>query len=272
MTISILQAVLIGVCCYIASICSISGLTVGWYTLSRPLVAGVLIGAILGDIQSGIIIGCAVQVVFIALVTPGGQMSSDMNFAAYVGIPLGMVAVKAGGSVESAVAIATAIGALGTVVYNFMMMTNSIWNERAIKAAQKGDHRGIFLNHWVMPQVCLFGYRAIVTALCLTYGQNLASTLINTFTADSVVMRTLTALGGMLPAVGVAILVGTVTKNNFDIVRFLFGFALVAALGLNMITVAIIGCFFAYSHFIYTGSQTPVAADGTTMSDDEEEL
>lgn len=271
MTISFIQALIIGILCYIASICSISGLTIGWYTLSKPLIAGVLIGAVLGDMKTGIIIGCAVQVVFIALVTPGGQMSSDMNFASYVGIPLGMVAVKTGGSVESAVAIATAVGALGTIVYNFMMMTNSIWNERAIHAAKNADHKGIFINHWVMPQICQFGYRAVVTTLCLTYGQNLATRLINTFTVDSVVMRTLTALGGMLPAVGVAILLGTVTKNNFDLLRFLFGFALVAALGLNMITVAIIGGFFAYSHFMYTGSKT-VAAGDTFMQEDEEEL
>lgn len=267
MTISLLQAVIIGVLGYFASIATPSGLVIGWYTLSRPLVAGMLVGLVMGDIQTGIIVGAAVQVVFIALVTPGGQVSSDLNFSSYVGIPLGVVAVKAGASVESAVAIATAVGALGTIVYNMMMFTNTIWNQGALKAAQEGNYKGIFLNHWIFPQFLQIFYRGVITALSLYFGQSFATALINTFTADSIVMRTLSVLGGLLPAVGVAILLGQTVKKKMDLVRFLFGFVLVAALGLNMVSVGIIGAFFAYSHFIYTKKDTAVIVD-----EDEEVL
>lgn len=57
------QALLIAVLGYASSIYSpwlIGGLA-GWYTLGRPLVSGLIIGAILGDIPTGIMLGAAIQ-------------------------------------------------------------------------------------------------------------------------------------------------------------------------------------------------------------------
>ena len=112
MQINLFQAIMIGILSYLGSLSCpwVLGTTGGWYVLSRPLVSGFLIGLIMGDVQTGIIVGVAVQVVYIALVTPGGQMPQDLNAAAYIGVGLGVMAVKASASVESAVAIATAVG------------------------------------------------------------------------------------------------------------------------------------------------------------------
>lgn len=254
MEISILQALLIGVLSYLGSLsCPWAlGLTGGWYTLSRPLISGFLIGLILGDVTTGIIVGVAVQIVYIALVTPGGQMPQDLNSAAYIGVTLGVLTVKEGGTVESAVAIATAVGAIGTIFHNFMMFTNSFFNAAALRSIESADYRGLILNHWILPQVVQACYRIIPTFIVLYLGQAYATDIIKMFPVDSFVMRTLTALGGMLPAVGVAILLKQVTKKDIDIIRFLFGFVLVAAIGINMISLAIVGGFVAYNHFIYT--------------------
>ncbi len=273
MEISLIQALIIGLLSYLGSLSCpwLLGLTGGWYTITRPLISGFLIGIILGDVETGIIVGVAVQIVFIALVTPGGQMPQDLNAAAFIGVTLGILTVKQGGTVESAVAIATAVGAIGTIFHNFMMFTNTFWNTRAIKAIEKGDYRGLALNHWILPQMVQACYRIIPTVVILYLGQSYANEIIAMFPVESYVMRTLTALGGMLPAVGVAILVKQVTKKNIDIIRFLLGFTLVAAIGINMISLAIIGGFFAYSHFTYTA--TTVAAGNASASNDlEEEL
>lgn len=273
MEINIFQALIIGVLSYLGSLsCPWAlGLTGGWYTLSRPLVSGLLIGLILGDVTTGILVGVAVQVVFIALVTPGGQMPQDLNAAAYIGVTLGILTVTSGGTVEAAVAIATAIGAVGTIFHNFMQFTNTFFNQRAYSAIERGDFKGLSLNHWILPQLTQALYRIVPTFVVLYFGQSYATQLIEMFPVDGGVMRTLTALGGMLPAVGVAILVKQVTKKDIEIVRFLFGFVLVAAIGLNMISLAIIGAFFAYNHFTYSGTSKLVTA---TASDDdlEEEL
>lgn len=274
MEINVIQALLIGVLSYLGSLsCPWAlGLTGGWYTLSRPLVSGFLIGLILNDVQTGIIVGIAVQVVFIALVTPGGQMPQDLNAAAYIGVTLGILTVKQGGTIESAVAIATAVGAIGTIFHNFMMFTNTFFNTRAMFAIRKGDFKGLTLNHWILPQIAQACYRIIPTFIVLYLGQSYANQIIEMFPVDSFVMKTLTALGGMLPAVGVAILLKQVTKKDIDLIRFLFGFVLVAVLGINMISLAIVGAFFAYSHFTYTGNTQLAEANAVVSDDMEEEL
>ena len=80
---SIFQALLLALFGWMSSIYSpvLMGGLGGWYTLGRPLVSGMVIGIILGDVQTGIIMGAAIQMLYIGLVTPGGDMPADVNFA-----------------------------------------------------------------------------------------------------------------------------------------------------------------------------------------------
>ena len=94
MEISLFQAILLGLCACLSSMPGLGGTTFGNYTLGRPLVAGLVVGLILGDIRSGIIIGAAIQVIYIALVTPGGTVSADVRAVSYIGIPLAICAVQ----------------------------------------------------------------------------------------------------------------------------------------------------------------------------------
>src|SRR6266851_5253086 len=92
-TMQVWQAALIGLLCYLGALTTpwALGTTGGWYVLTRPLVAGFLCGLILGDVKTGVLIGIAVQGVFIALITPGGSVPADLSFASYLGIPLALV-------------------------------------------------------------------------------------------------------------------------------------------------------------------------------------
>ena len=102
---SLFQALLLALFGWMSSIYSpvLMGGLGGWYTLGRPLVSGMVIGAIMGDIQTGIIMGAAIQMLYIGLVTPGGAMPADVNFASWIGIPLAMAA---GAGQEFALALA----------------------------------------------------------------------------------------------------------------------------------------------------------------------
>lgn len=63
MEISWLQAIILGIFACLASMPGMGGTVIGNYTLGRPLVGGLVCGIVLGDIQSGILIGTAMQVV-----------------------------------------------------------------------------------------------------------------------------------------------------------------------------------------------------------------
>ena len=77
MTISWFQAALLGLFACLSSMPGLGGTSIGNYTLGRPLVGGLVSGLILGDVKLGIICGVAMQLVYIALVTPGGTVSAD---------------------------------------------------------------------------------------------------------------------------------------------------------------------------------------------------
>ena len=109
---TLLQALLIALFGYLSSNYSpwCFGQLGGWYTMGRPLVSGLIIGVILGDVRTGILMGAAVQTLYIGLVTPGLSMPADLNFAAYMGIPLAMVA---GASTEYALSLSVPLSFLG---------------------------------------------------------------------------------------------------------------------------------------------------------------
>lgn len=94
MTISWIQAVILGIFACLASMPGMGGSAIGNYTLGRPLVAGLVCGIILGNVPAGIMVGAAMQVVYIALVTPGGTVSADVRAVSYIGIPLAMLCIK----------------------------------------------------------------------------------------------------------------------------------------------------------------------------------
>jgi len=75
MTISWIQAILLAVFASLSSMPGMGGSSIGNYTLGRPLIGGLISGLILGDVTTGIMVGVALQVVYIALVTPGGVPS-----------------------------------------------------------------------------------------------------------------------------------------------------------------------------------------------------
>ena len=264
------EAVVIGVLCYLGALSTpwLLGLTGGWYTLSRPLVSGMLVGIVLGDIQTGIMVGVAVQAVYIAMVTPGGSMPADLNFVAYPAVALG---IMSGQGVEVAVAIAATIGIAGTIIFNFMMVLNSYWNHRADLSVDDGDDKGVYMNTAIYPQITNFLMRFIPTFIAVYFGNQ----YIEGFMASlpDLVINTMTVLGGILPAVGIAILLKQIIKETSMLIYFLVGFVGIVFLNLNMVGLVMIGALFALLHYNYKPDPQPTAvAPNQVMDDDEDEF
>lgn len=63
MTISWLQAIILGIFASLSSMPGMGGSSIGNYTLGRPLVGGLVCGLVLGNVQLGIACGVAMQLV-----------------------------------------------------------------------------------------------------------------------------------------------------------------------------------------------------------------
>ncbi len=284
MAVNMFQAALLGLFACLASMPGMGGTSIGNYTLGRPLVAGLVVGIILGDVPDGILVGMAIQVVYIALVTPGGTVSADVRAACYIGIPLALIAVKAQGldaGSAGAAALATSLGAtcgtLGAILFYGTATINLAWQAMGWKWLEKGDTHKLYLVDMVLPWISHLICSFLPTFLLVYFGGDAVNNLLASLPMDGIPMKTLFAVGSLLPCVGIAILLKQVITKPTDFLPFFFGFTLAAVMGCNLIAASAIACFFALINYNITmlrlkvdhiGTAGAIAAAG---SDDEEE-
>ena len=58
--------------------------------VNRPIVLAPLVGAILGDLQQGLIMGAALELIFLGVVSIGGATPSDSNMGSVLGTAFAM--------------------------------------------------------------------------------------------------------------------------------------------------------------------------------------
>jgi mannose/fructose/N-acetylgalactosamine-specific phosphotransferase system component IIC len=255
---AIWQSLILALLGYMSSIYSpwLCGLLGGWYTLGRPLVAGMVIGLILGDVQQGIIIGAAIQALYIGLVTPGGAMPADVNFAAWIGIPLAMVS-NAG--TAFAVSLSVPLSFLGVAAVYSVVSINCLFVHKMDRYIESGDlHKAEMIP--VVGQVTNFIARFFVIFICDYYGSQFLPKLVAAI--PGWVNGILTLFGSMLPLVGFALLLNFVTKEKIHLVYYVIGFILVSVFKISIIPVAVIALLLAYMDIKYTSDKT-TAKEGT---------
>lgn len=283
MTINLFQAIILGIFACLASLPGMGGTTIGNYTLGRPLVGGLVCGIVLGNIALGIEVGAAIQVVYIALVTPGGTVSADVRAISYIGIPLAMMAVTAygldGASTEAgdqAKAIGAAVGTVGTVLFYGTATLNLVWQATGWKAMDTGNwgtiKKTIPLVDIGLPWISHALFSFLPTVIICMAGPTMVDLIKEYLPMDGYAMKVLFTVGSLLPAVGVGILCKQVIAKPLDWVTFAVGFILSAVMGCNLIAAAIIAVFVALINYeVQTLKNRPVAAGSASVDDDDEE-
>lgn len=279
MEISWIQAALLGLFACLSSMPGLGGTSIGNYTLGRPLIGGLVCGIILGDIYTGILVGVAMQVVYIALVTPGGTVSADVRAVSYIGIPLAMIALKSygldAGSADGqamATSFGTMVGTLGTVLFYGTATINLVWQHMGWKAVENGNFKKLYLVNmglpWISHIICSF----IPTLIMCKMGAPMVDLIKSYLPMDGIAMMTLFTVGSLLPCVGIAILLKQIVTKAVDFIPFFFGFTLAAALGINLVSATIIAGMFALINYrikMLTLNKTVAVSDD---EDDEEDI
>ena len=278
MTISWLQAALLGLFASLSSMPGMGGSSVGNYTLGRPLVGGLVCGLILGDIQTGVICGVAMQLVYIALVTPGGTVSADVRAVSYIGIPLAMVAIHSQGlaaySAEAAnlaKSMGTLVGTVGTVLFYGTATLNLAWQHIGWKAVEKGDFKKLYIVDWGLPWISHFAFSFLPTLIMCKLGASAVTAIQDALPMDGIAMKTLFTVGALLPCVGIAILLKQIVEKVTDFVPFFVGFTLAASLGLNLVACAVVSLIFALLFYEIDMVKIKKAAAGADLDFDEDE-
>ena len=278
---SLFQAILIGIMsCTAASTIACLGTTVGNYTLNRPLVASLFVGLILGDVQGCILIGIPMQVMWIALVTPGGTVASDLRAVSYIGIPLAYVGAKAAGvdfGGDEAYALASSIsamtGVIGISLFYGTAMMNLIWQHIGWAQLDKGNLDCLGRVTAIYPLISHFVLSFLPVTLLCYYGSTAVESLFAQLNTDVWYVKAILAVGAVLPAVGIAILLKSVVSKPTDLIYFLLGFALAKSMGLTLIAATVVGAVFALINFNMTMMKlSGVSGGGAAIDDDEEDI
>ncbi len=245
----LLKAVLIALFAYLGWLPTpwIGGVPIAWYTLGRPLIAGTIVGAILGDIRTGMIVGATINAFYIGAITPGGAMAADMNMAGYVGTALAILAkVKP----EVAVAMAVPIGLVGTFGWQAFSTLSVFFVHMADRHADELNLKGLTFDLMGGPQILNFLLRFVPVFLVVYLGAPVAERMAALIPAW--LTHILTVIGSMLPAVGFAVLVKMMYRDVIMLAYLVIGFLLVAVGKVPMVAVAMLGVALAALHWYFS--------------------
>ncbi len=244
------QVVLIALFIYLGAIGSIVGNTIGWYCLGRPLVASFVVGIIMGDIHTAMIVGIPLQIAYLANVTPGGAVAWDLSYATYIGTAMAL-AMK-GTVANDAALIGLAFtgagigGVVGGTMWNVHYALDVFLNRWAERIALRGDAKHMWMPNVLGGQAIGFICRFVPAIIVLTAISAGASSGINIpawFTTG------ISSFGSMMAALGMGIILSFLIRGKYDWAIFLFGFVLVTYFKLGIMSVAVIGVLTAVLYY-----------------------
>lgn len=210
--------------------------------LGKPLMAGCFAGIVMGDIATGLLVGATLQLLILGVGSFGGAVIPDYSTAALIATPL---AIITGQDMQFAIGLGVPIGLLMTQLDILARFANILLMKKAEKALQKEEYEKINLyNHFGMINWGIS--RGLPVFLALYFGVDFVNTILEY--SPQWILNGLKTAGGVLPAVGIAILLKYLPVKNF-IAYLILGFVLAAYLKLPMLSIALIGIALAIINY-----------------------
>lgn len=200
-----------------------------------PIFIGFILGLVYGNVPQGLIIGGTIQLVYLGMIATGGNIPADQALAATIAIP---VALQTGMSAEMAVGLAVPFGVLGVFLDQIRRTSNAAWIHKADKYAEEGNEKAIFHCAVTYPTIFAIVLRFVPVFVINLFGAEAVQYLLEVL--PKWVIGGFSVAGGMLPAMGFAIIIVTIGKKEL-LPYFFIGFFAVAYLGINTMAAAIFG-------------------------------
>ncbi len=244
------------------------GYTGGNYILAKPLVGGMICGLLLGDIQTGMAIGCAIQLAYISYMTIGGAASVDQGFLAY---PITAIAITTKMDAGSAIALGTAVAIIAAHGNSLLRTINLFANRRYQAAIAEGNKKKMDFFYFGLPLAALFMVRFVPAFLMMYFGSDFVSSMLAAL--PETLLKGMSTFGRFMPAIGISLLMKFLIREKWYMAFFVFGFALYAYLGMSVLGAAVFASVVALLYyFIISNNKTAVATAGAPISDEEEVL
>ncbi|MCI2154567.1 PTS sugar transporter subunit IIC [Erysipelotrichaceae bacterium Oil+RF-744-GAM-WT-6] len=195
-------------------------------TLYRPICACPIIGAILGDAQTGLVVGGTYELMMIGNMPVGGAQPPNAVLGSIVAM---IFAVKSQLPVDQALGLAVVFSIFGQYAVTLTFTVMSGLMKQADEAAEKADPKGITRVNVI--SCCILGGLFAIIAVVAYFGGEAAGTALQNFSESaSWFMGGLGAAGGMMRYVGFAVLLKIMLADDMWGI-YLAGFAAAALFG-----------------------------------------
>ncbi|MEG0541306.1 MAG: PTS N-acetylgalactosamine transporter subunit IIC [Angelakisella sp.] len=226
----------------------------------RPLVLGTIIGFIMGDVTTGLVIGATFELMWMGLMPIGGAQPPNMVIGTVIGV---VFAIASGEGASTAIGIGVPFSILMQGVITLLYTTFAVFMPVADKHADKGNGKGIEriqFSALAIVFVCYF----VIAFFPIYLGADKAQFIISLM--PEWIVTGLSVAGGIMPAIGFAILLNTMFRVEY-IIFLVVGFIMVAYLGLPILAVsALAACIAIYDYYVY---KPKAATEGVCVSQEE---
>lgn len=212
------------------------------FGLVKPTMAGFFAGVIMGDIQTGLMVGGTLNLLVLGVGNFGGASIPDYMTGALLGTAF---AVMSGKGAEFGATIAIPIGLLMVQLDVLARFTNTFIQNKAERLIANGEPcKAAKMNLLGIIPTSLS--RMIPVFLALSLGSVFVNDIVSYIPEG--IMNGLKVAGGMLPALGIAILLRYLPiKKNMSFL--IIGFFLSAYLSVPVLGVALVGVAIAIAYF-----------------------
>jgi PTS system mannose-specific IIC component len=206
--------------------------------LRRPLLVCPVVGLVLGDMHSALVIGATLELMWMGLGNMAGYTTPDMIVGTIVGATF---SILNGSDIAVGVALATTVAVLCQQLNLLVGLIKQSFAPWADRLALTGDFDSILRIEYTGAAL-QFLMRAVPTFIVIYFGSGVVDKILAV--VPSTVLSALNVGSRILPAVGLSILMTVIMKKGMWFF-LLFGFCLNAYLGVDILGTTIMSFAFA---------------------------
>lgn len=231
----------------------------------RPIIVSTLTGLILGDVQLGLLTGGITELAFAGLTPAGGTQPPNPVLA---GVMSTVIAYTTKTEASGAMALALPFSFLMQYIILFCYSTFSFFMKGADKAAEEADTAKIVKINMTCTAIIALLY-GLVVFLCAYVAQDAMKTFVEIL--PEWLTHGFEVAGGILPAVGFAMLLKVMLKGEF-VPYLLIGFVIACFLDFsNLLPIAVVGVALALFVYNIEKSTKANASVQNTVEEGEED-
>ncbi|MFV0432227.1 MAG: PTS N-acetylgalactosamine transporter subunit IIC [Alphaproteobacteria bacterium] len=259
MQVTLTQALLVAAFAGIAGIDLFNVLT----HIHRPIIAGPVVGLILGDPQAGLVAGATFELMWMGLVPLAGAQPPNVVLGSIIGTAFAIVTSQ---SAEVAIGVAIPFAIFVQACITFLFTVYSPLMSVADRYAKNLNFAGIAnLNYLGM--TILFLFYSIIAFSVIYFGAESAQKLVGII--PKWIINGLEMAGGLMPAIGFGILLNIMLRKQY-VAYFILGFILAAYFKQPLLAIALVGVAFALIEYFIRFDNDDAAPRAAVATTEEE--